>query len=61
MKKIILVYLLIQIFASCGSVQSVNGVRVKAPARTVRKDVFIGIATFGAGYFLGDKYIIKRK
>jgi hypothetical protein len=61
MKKIISVYLLIQILASCGSVQSVNGVRVKGPQKTVRKDVFIGIAAFGAGYYLGDKYIIKRK
>lgn len=61
MKKIILVYLLIQISASCGSVQSVNGVRVKSPAKSVRAEVFIGIAAFGAGYYLGDKYIIKKQ
>lgn len=57
MRKII--FLLVML-TGCGSVQSVNGVRVKGPAKSVRKDVFVGVVSFGAGYYLG-KELIKSK
>jgi len=45
----------------CGSVQSINGVRLKKPLKNQHNKVLVGVATFGLGYYLGSELLPKRK
>jgi len=56
-----LLIVLAVLFTSCGSVQTVNGVRIK-PKMNHHNDVFIGVVSFGLGWYVGTYVIdVKKK
>lgn len=45
--------ILLIFLSSCGSVQTINGIRIK-PKQS--PDIFIYVVSFGFGYYLGKNY-----
>lgn len=44
----------------CGSVQTINGVRVKDKP-PIKEAVFVGVISFGFGYYLGSEVLPQKK
>jgi len=44
----------------CGSVQTINGVRVRQPERISNGEVCMYVFSFGMGYFIVDNYTKKK-
>lgn len=53
------VILLICFLSSCGSVQTINGVKIRHKESVTAKDILPYVVSFGCGYYLVDNY--KKK
>lgn len=53
MKKGIITIIIIFTLSSCGSVQSINGVRFRDKQPPPKKEILAGVALFGVGYWIG--------
>lgn len=58
MKKLLILILLSSV--GCGSVQTINGVRVKDKP-PIKEAVFVGVISFGFGYYLGSEVLPQKK
>lgn len=58
MKKLIICIAIC--LTGCGSVQTINGVRVKDKP-PIKDAVFVGVVSFGFGYYLGSEVLPQKK
>lgn len=61
MKTSVKILLLSVVLAGCGSVQTINGVRIPKEKPNYKNYMFVGVTSFAFGYYLSNNILTKKR